>query len=512
MNRALVYLLAIRLKHTVFGRLRRPGRLIGVLLLLVLFAAMVISRRESAVQDPNDPALRGTILVAVLALYVLLAVLGGIGEPGLGFLPADLDYVLPGPFRRREVLAYHLARQYGQILILGLVYVVFLGAAALPQPGLAYAGTVLCLALAAHLQVASTLVAGHVGDRVFRRMRRASRVAVIAVLVVAAVFAFAGLAGTGDLTGLLQRVLASGPARILLFPALMAGRAATALTPAAALGPLLVLAGLVAGSFLLVLAFPFDVVETTYVTAVARRQAIKTRSAGAGGSRGSQDPGRRFRGAAAVTWLNTLMLRRRLRVVVALVAMLLVILLVSGARRGGSPEGTLPPMLGVLAFFPVIANIPLGFRGYREHLELLKTLPTSPRRLALAQVFVPVLLIYGAQLLALVAFLGIGKLSPLWAGIGAGGLPLLDLGVVAVVETFQLGRDPRQAGFLWAMLQMLGIVTTVIPAAVGGALAYDLTGRVDAAVLVGVGVHVLVVVGLVVVLGWRFRTWEPGGV
>ena len=203
------------------------------------------------------------------------------------------------------------------------------------------------------------------------------------------------------------------------------------------------------------------------------------------------------------------MLRRRVRVVVGLLAMLVVILLASGASaREGSQR--LPGMLGVLAFFPVIANVPLGFRGHRENLELLKTLPLTPVRLAIGQITIPVLLIAGAQLLAVLAFAGMGQLAPRWIPVALVTLPLLDLGVVALVETFTLGRDPRQAGFLWATLQMLAIVVTLVPAGLAVALVLDATGEVAPSLAAGWLVHALVVLGLVRVLGWRFARWEPG--
>ena len=278
MNRALLYLLAMRLKNTLLGRARRPTRLLGLLLLVGAFVLMVMLRQEAGATDPRDPLL---VLIAVLALYLVLAVLGGIGEPGLGFLPADLDYVLPGPFRKWEILAYHLARQYAQILVLGLMYVLFLGATALPRPGLAYLATVLCLVVASHLQVLSTLVASGMGDRLFTRFRRASRVALLVVLVLAAGVALVALAGAGDVSTVLARALASKPVQVLLYPAIAAGRVAIQPTFAGAAPHFAGLLACVVVSFLAVAAFPIDLVETTSVTAVKRRERLTSATAGA---------------------------------------------------------------------------------------------------------------------------------------------------------------------------------------------------------------------------------------
>ncbi len=500
MDRALAYLLAVRLKNSILRVFRKPTRLAGIALLILVFGSMAYGGRMAA-PGASAGGAEG-ILVAVLLLYLLLAVLGGIGEPGLGFLPADMDYVLPGPFRRRQILAYHLGRQYGQILVLGLLYIVFLGAARLPRPGQAYLGTVLCLAVAAHLQAATTLLAGRIGDHLFGRLRRLSRIVVIGVLLVAATIAIIGLAGSDDVTALLSQVITSKPAAVLFYPAVAAGHVAVAPDLATALPSLIGLGVSVAVSFLLVLAFPVNVVETTVVTAADRRRQLAAAKAPSG------RPGRAaggIPGAAAVAWLNTLLLRRRLRMVVGLVVVLLVVLLASG-RRGSSAT----TILVVLAFLPLVANLPLGFRGFRDHLESMKTLPLSPVRLALAQVAVPATLVYAAQAAVLVVYTALERLDPLTTLGALASFPILDVGVFALIETFTLGRDPRQASFLWSMLQMLAILLTLVPAVAVAAVAYGITSSIWISGLVGVGVHLLVVTALVRLLGWRFARWEPG--
>ncbi|MFV1957801.1 MAG: putative ABC exporter domain-containing protein [Planctomycetota bacterium] len=508
-DRALVYLLAKRFQHWIGGIVRRPRRLVGFVLLIALFVTMVVAQQGGAdhVQRVDS---RQAVLVSVLALYLVLAVFGGLGEPGLGFKPADLDYVLPGPFRRREVLVYYLARNYGQVLVLGLMYVVFLGGAGLPRPVWAYVAIVLCLGVCAHLQALSTLVASATGDRVYARLRRVTRIVLIGALAIGAVLALVGIAGAADVPGVLMHLLATPLARVLLYPALAAGRLAVAPDVAAMVGPLGGLLATLAGTFVVLLLFPVDHLESAYLGA-DRKQRAEASAGGRAGRRRSARGSALFRGAGAVAWLNLLMLGRRLRMIVGLVAMLVVVLLIAGSRAASRGQGGPTALLGVLAFFPLIANVPLGFRGLREHLSTLKTLPLTPGRLARAQVTVPALVIWIVQGIVLVIFTILGRLAPTWLAASAAAYLVLDVGVITVIDLYQMGHDRRELGFLTTTLQMLTIVASLLPAALVGALVLDATGSVPLALTAAVGVHVAVDALHLHALGGGFARLEADG-
>jgi hypothetical protein len=503
-HRALLYVLLRRLKNALFRLRERPGRLIAILLLVGLFVMTVVLGRTAT--DPTAGS-RLPVLVSLLALYLMLSLFGGLGEPGPILPPSDIDFVLPGPFSRRHILAYHLMRNYAQMILLGLFYAMFLGAAETPNPVLAYVGVVLCLVVATHLQTGMTMLTASVSERVFGRLRLVSRLILVAVLAVAAVLAIAGLAGAGDVSGALRVMMTSTVARVIFYPAVAVGELALAPTFGAALTALLGLVGCVVGTFWLVLLFPVNFVETA-ATRLERKQRL-----------GSKTPARRkgtaparnllVTGAGAVTWLNALTLRRRLRMVVGVVIMLLFVMLFAGVRSAQDGRGDLPPVLFLLAVFPLLAHMPLGFKGHRDHLETFKTLPVHPTRLAFAEVLVPALVLWILQSTIVAVLVVAGRVEPVWLGAALAVYPVLDLGMIALSDLFQLGRDPRQLGFFLATLQMLAMTATVVPAVVVGAVVYTLTENPVDAGAAGLVAHLGVDALLLYLLGRRFRAWEP---
>lgn len=502
-HRALLYLLLRRLKNAVLGLKGRPGRLAAILLLLALFVGMVAAGGSAPDMGSAD---RLHVLVSLLALYLVLSFFGGMSEPGPLFPAADIDFVLPGPFRRREILVYYLLRHYAQMALLGLFYAVFLGAANTPNPVLTWLGVVLCLVVATQIQTGMTLLTGAVSERVFGRLKLISRLALVGVTAVAAVFVTAALAGSSEIGRILQSLLGTPVARIALYPAVAVGDLATAPDTAAALPPLFGLVACVAGTFALVLLFPVDFVETA-ATRSERKQRSRAKARASRVRDGRGLP--LLWGAGAVAWLNVLTLRRRLRIVVAALVMLLFVMLFAGVRSAERGRGDLPPVLLLLAFFPLLAQIPLGFKGHREHLETFKSLPVAPLGLAFAEVIVPAALMWFLQAVIVVVLVAAGRIDAVWIGAALVVYPVLDVGMIALSDLFQLGRDPRHMGFFLVSLQMAAMMATVLPAMLAGVVAFELTGKPLDAAAAGVIVHAGVDVLLLHLLGRRFRAWEP---
>jgi len=502
-HRALLYLLLRRLKNAVLGLKGRPGRLVAIVLLVSLFASMIAVGGSAADMDGGR---RLHVLVSLLALYLVLSLFGGLSEPGPIFTPPDIDFVLPGPFRRREILVYYLLRYYAQMLLLGLLYAVFLGAAETRHPVLTWLGVVLCLIVATQIQTAMTLFTGAVGDRVFGRVRLVSRLVFVGVLAVAIVAIVSALAGKSEVGNVLASLLATPVARVVFYPAVAVGEMAMAPDTTAALTPLLGLLACVAASFGLVLIFPVDFVETA-ATRAERKQRARAKTA-AGTHRDLRSLPLLW-GAGSVAWLNVLTLKRRLRIVVAALVMLLFFMLFAGVRSAEGGRGDVPPMLVLLAFFPLLAQIPLGFKGHREHLEAFKALPVAPLGLAFAEVIVPAVLMWLLQAAIVVVVVALGKIDAVWMWAALVAYPVLDVGMIALSDVFQLGRDPRHMGFFLVSLQMAAMMATVLPAMIAGVLVFELTEDPMEAAAAGVLAHAAVDVLLLHLLGRRFRAWEP---
>ncbi|HEX8199784.1 MAG TPA: putative ABC exporter domain-containing protein, partial [Isosphaeraceae bacterium] len=221
MDPALWLLLRLRLR----GWLRRLGRSLatvkGALLTalgLLLFTPQLLGFVLMAGLRSSPAHLEAVRRFGTLGLFAscVLTLLLSSGERALYFSPAEVSFLFPGPFRRRQVLAYKLAGQMLGVPILAA----FLAAAFAPHAawyGAAYVGLVLTLAFLQLVTVAVALVASTVGALAFSRGRRLA-LGVVAALALAAL----GPAGRGALLleplELLARAERSGVVRLGLSP------------------------------------------------------------------------------------------------------------------------------------------------------------------------------------------------------------------------------------------------------------------------------------------------------
>lgn len=118
---ALSYLMAARLKNTLRDLLRRPGRLlyVVVLILLFLFAAAGSSHLEgSGSRDLRELAAMGS---GLFLLVFLLGLWNGFSKGGALFSMADVNLIFPAPIRRTRALFYALLRQMSTTLLAGVI-------------------------------------------------------------------------------------------------------------------------------------------------------------------------------------------------------------------------------------------------------------------------------------------------------------------------------------------------------------------------------------------------------
>src|SRR6266576_6076695 len=107
MDRALWFLL--RLRFTAWGRriargLRGIKGIILVAFGLIMLAVLAISAIKQPRHGIDAEALRLYGTGALLA-YCVMVVLTSAGEPAVTFTAAEVDFLFPGPFSRRELLA-----------------------------------------------------------------------------------------------------------------------------------------------------------------------------------------------------------------------------------------------------------------------------------------------------------------------------------------------------------------------------------------------------------------------
>src|SRR3954453_22478278 len=110
MDRALWFLL--RLRFTAWQRrIARGLRGIKGIVLVVFGLAMLGLLVMSAITQPRHRVDGGALRLygtGALLAYCVMVVLTSAGEPAVTFSGAEVDFLFPGPFSRRELLAYKI--------------------------------------------------------------------------------------------------------------------------------------------------------------------------------------------------------------------------------------------------------------------------------------------------------------------------------------------------------------------------------------------------------------------
>src|SRR3989440_3142051 len=184
MDRALWFLL--RLRFIAWGR--RVGRgLHGIkgIVLVVFGVAMLGLLVLSALTQPrhrvDEEALRLYGTGALLA-YCVMVVLTSAGEPAVTFTAAEVDFLFPGPFSRRELLAYKILGNMFSSLITATFLLIWLKRFA-HSLGAAFLAVVLVLNFLQLFSMAVAMFSGLMGARAFNLQRKV----VLFVLTVAVV-------------------------------------------------------------------------------------------------------------------------------------------------------------------------------------------------------------------------------------------------------------------------------------------------------------------------------------
>ena len=192
MDRALWLLLWLRFR----GWFRRLGRamrtpkgialgLLGLLLFVPMLASVVLTSAmpETRVGDPQMARQYGPWL---LLAYCLSIVLFSSADRGLTFTPAEVDFLFPGPFSRRQLLAYKIGVNLLGSLFSTVFLTVFFQTYAFRVVA-AVVGLFLTTTFLQLFNMAAALVAGTLGVFAYNRTRKvlllAIGVAILGIIV-----------------------------------------------------------------------------------------------------------------------------------------------------------------------------------------------------------------------------------------------------------------------------------------------------------------------------------------
>ncbi len=348
----------------------------------------------------TDPAQVLDAAPVLLLSACLLAVVTSGGEKAIAFTPAEVDFLFPGPFTRRQLLAYKLGKTLAGVVFSSLMLsaVLLRHAASWPHAWVALLLAMLFLQL---FSMAVTLLAQSAGERAYTRGRKVV-LALVVVAIAVAVYPYLKGGGRATFMEIARALRSSRVGAVLLAPLDVFGR----LFVAGEWWPDgLKNAGLALGIDLALMAVVF-VLDADYLEAAATKsQALHARLArvrksgfaaigGTGGkARGSVPMPPPWRGAGPVAWRQATTAIRNAR---ALLFVLLIIAIGAGPvlRSAGDEHELAMPVINLLVWMTVIVAswFRFDFRGDLDQMDYLKSLPVSALALSAGQLVTPVLM------------------------------------------------------------------------------------------------------------------------
>lgn len=384
---------------------------LGILIFALWMSSAAMSARFQRRADPEN--VRAVVPLVLLGVCLLSSVTGAT-DKAIAFTPGEVDMLFPGPFGRRQLLLYKLAKStFAAGLTAAVLAVAMLRFASFWLAG--YVAMFLALLLVQFLSTALVLVGQTVSQRAYTRGRR---VVLIVVAVAAVVGVRAVLAGhsTGgpdrvDWTRMAQHFARTDAGRVLLWPFALFGRTMTAGSLAEMLG-WAAQAALV-DALLLAVVVKLDANYLEAAVGASQRRYERLRRARAGGvmtvaARGTarrrlpQPPF--LGGAGPIAWRQLTAAARSGR---GLIIALLILAVSVGPffvasrqpdpSRGpvGQQASSMGGLLTALAGISVVlaSMLRFDFRADLDPMETLKALPLRPSAVAAGQLVAPVVVL-----------------------------------------------------------------------------------------------------------------------
>jgi len=507
MHPALSKLLLLSIK-AAFRRMFRGARSVrGAFLLLftIGFLSLMIGPSLAVALmrgRPGGPVMTGWVdpyLPLMLLGMCVLFVFTAAGERALYFTPAEVDFLFPAPFHRRELLIYKLSKTMLGVLLMALIFATsFL--IYLPSWLSAFVGIVLTLLLVQFLAMVTSFLGQIVAEHAFTARRQLILLG-IGVLVAAGLAQVLWQTPVQSVAEIAERFRESWTGRVLLapldifshailakewFPDLLCWSAAAA--------------AIDLGLLALILRLDADYLESAATISQKVYDKLQRMKQGGGFVLPASQKAARIRvppfpwlgGCGPQAWRQLLLAVRKSKYALMLITFIgggLLVVAFFGPRQANNI-----PMMSILGnglltylTFLLTLQVPWAFRGDIDHMDCLKSLPVAPLALAVGELAGGVIILAGIQFLVL-AGLTLARGDLVVNLVGLAFLLLFDVLMLALSNTLFLiypvravpgvSTDFQFLGrvMLFAMLQMLILIPCLgIPAAIG-ALAFVLSG------------------------------------
>ncbi len=492
MVRSLLLLSWLRAKGQL-RKLRRsastPRGILMALLGVAFFSLMFLPYLMTRGLDSPVPRERLYLMTWFLhpaALLVLWAfsILGGHFRSPIAFSLPEVEFLFPGPFKRRQLLTYKLAVStfgtLGFAILMPLVMPMIWGPAAL-----------IGIWLALTFMQWSTIFLAVAGSWLGRRYRLVLISIATALVVVVALSAYrSGVFDPAiDWRDRALALEASGAARTLLAPFGVFSRTIGSKTYAELFtwGPLGVALNLIVAAGVLVLDRHF--LEASLDASRRRADMIDQLKRSGGlptiGARSKPRLGLvnfpRLGGAGPIAWRQALdMIRGSSRIVFVLLitAGPMSGMLLASTRRQGTPGDALVVTVTMIIGLLVTTIMPLGLRTDLDHIDVIKTLPIRPRTIVWGSLGGSLLYVLFLQSLAIAAMAAVlGKLTPIMGAALALAVPINLLTIAcdsALVLVFPAVRrfapGDLLVGVRVALVNFAKVMLAILAGAIAGAV------------------------------------------
>lgn len=375
----------------------------------VLFSATTLPR--------TDPALVRLYAPLMLLLLCAVTTFSGAGDRSISFTPGEVNFLFPGPFTRRELLLYKLARTLAGGLLSGCIMSIVLLRHASGWPA-AFVGSFLAMLFVQLLTLAIVMVAQSVGERAYSRGRKLVLGAIVLLFagaVVPQVREITGAAatpaegGASDVTATdappnrfeatVRAIDRSPVARVVLSPVVPFVRTFTAET----VGEGLLWGGtslaIVAALLLAVLKLDADYREASISASQrvyerlqrVRRGKLVSQLGASRRSRLAMFP--HLGGAGPTAWRQLTTALRTSRAMLMFLLIISLTLIPAFFTRGRTGTAAIIVAAGAWATMLFTTMLKFDFRGELDQMEWLKALPLGPTATAAGQLAIPALIL-----------------------------------------------------------------------------------------------------------------------
>lgn len=512
-------------------KMLRGRRSLGKILIFVAGAALCITwltaaSLANAINHTDPNRVRALMPLVLLGVCIMTAITSA-GDRAIAFTPGEVDQLFPGPFSRRELLAYKLLKSTLAAFLTAGVLSVVMRRHAQWWPA-SYVAVFFSLQFVQWFSIALLLVGQALGKSAYTRLRRFIIIAAGALVVVGASTwisfgAGGGWAAVSDFTSSLI-------GQVVLFPFIPFGRMMTAIG-ALDLLKWAALAALLNGG-LVSLIFLLDAHYIETATAASERRYAKIKQVRAGGflSLGMSKTSSWHLpqlpwagGVGPIAWRQLTNAARSSRGVFLL---LLIVAIGAAPALNVAWNGRklIETMFGVLGWLTFLcANmLSFDFRGDVDHIEVLKSLPLSSWAVTVGQLVAPVAVLstFHVVLLAISALVfhihrdllltGLALSAPFNAILfGSENLIFLLFpsrpAAVSPGDFQVLGRK-----FVFFLSKLCILATACMVAFFAAWIAWELSRRyLYAAIAAGAMVLAVEAVALVPLIAWAYRRFDP---